>query len=99
MSWVWPESTNRRLHHSAPDRQGVVRQHRQPTYDTLVRADRHHCGMTARGYLLGIGIVIVVLGVFGLLVASGVPDVAIAVGGFALAGAAIWLGWRRRGAG
>ena len=52
--------------------------------------------MAARDYLLGIGIVILVLGLFGLLVASGAPDVAIAVGGFALAGVAIWLGWRRR---
>lgn len=46
--------------------------------------------------LLKLGGAILVLGLFGLLVSSGLPDVALIVGGFGLAAGALWLGLRLR---
>ncbi|MEX1295197.1 MAG: hypothetical protein AB1Z67_03395 [Candidatus Limnocylindrales bacterium] len=49
-----------------------------------------------RDLVLKLGAAFVVLGLFGLLVSSGVPDTALIVGGFAVAAGAIWLGLRMR---
>jgi hypothetical protein len=46
--------------------------------------------------ILKLGGAFIVLGVFGLLVTSGLPDTALIIGGFGLAVGAIWLGLRVR---
>jgi hypothetical protein len=44
-----------------------------------------------------LGVAAIVLGVFGLLLGSGLPDLALVAGGFAVAALAIWIGLRVRG--
>ena len=46
--------------------------------------------------VLKLGGAIIILGLFGLLVSSGLPDGALIVVGFAVAVGAIWLGLRLR---
>ncbi len=46
--------------------------------------------------VLKLGAAAIVLGIFGLLVSSGLPDGALIVGGFAVAVAAVLLGLRLR---
>jgi len=49
-----------------------------------------------RDLVFRLGVAIIVFGVFGLALTSGLPDATLIAGGFAVAVIAIWLGLRLR---
>jgi hypothetical protein len=61
------------------------------------RIDIRQDGPVMRDLVLRLGVAIIVFGLFGLALTSGLPDAMLIVGGFAVAAIAIWLGLRLRG--
>ncbi len=59
--------------------------------------DPHDGSIVRSNIVFKLGVAAIVLGVFGLLLESGLPDLALVAGGFAVAALAIWLGLRVRG--
>ena len=59
--------------------------------------DPHHGSIVSSNIVFKLGAAAVILGVFGLLLGSGLPDLALAAAGFAVAALAIGVGLRIRG--